>query len=182
MGIAKRVNILMLAAVILAAASPRCWAGDPPLEYQIKAAFIYNFTQFVTWPKNSFSGDNAPFVLAVVGDDPFSGALETAMQDRTVDGRPITVRHFATTDQIGPCQVLFVPQSQEQALTAIMAKVAKNAVLTIGESDTFLPGGGAIRFYVDGNKMRFEISPVATDTAGLQVSSKLLELARIFKG
>jgi hypothetical protein len=91
------------------------------------------------------------------------------------------VRHFPSADQMEPCQVLFVPAGDDDALPAIMAKLANAPVLTVGESDRFMAAGGEIRFFLEDNKMRFEIDPAATDAARLKVSAKLMKLARIYQ-
>jgi hypothetical protein len=172
---------MLLAVLLLFAARPAA-ADGPTREYLVKAAFLYNFTQFVTWPKNNtYSSADAPFVVAVLGDDPFDGALEEAMQDKTAEGRPIVVKHFASADELGPCQVLFVPQSQDPELPALFGRLGGSAVLTVGESDNFLPAGGGIRFMLEDERIRFEISPAATDAARLKVSAKLMKLARIYQ-
>ncbi|HUB25597.1 MAG TPA: YfiR family protein [Tepidisphaeraceae bacterium] len=170
----------VLLGVLLLASTPAA-ADGPAREYVVKAAFLYNFTQFVTWPNNTYSSADAPFVVAVLGDDPFDGALEEAMQGKTAEDRPIVVKHFASTDEMGPCQVLFVPQSQDSELPALFGKLGTIPVLTVGESEQFLPAGGGIRFLLEDNRIRFEISPAATDAARLKVSAKLMKLARIYQ-
>jgi preprotein translocase subunit Sec61beta len=173
-----RFVMAITAALLLGSAAG---ADEPTQEYRVKAAFIFNFMQFVEWPRGTFGGDNDPFVVAVVGQDPFDGALEQAMAGKTIRTRSIVVRHFASADQIEPCQLLFVPSSQDESLENIMKnKVASLAVLTIGESDAFRVAGGIIRFYSEDNKVRFEIDPQAAEHAHLKISSKLLKLARIF--
>lgn len=179
---ANRPRFFGIVSALVAVLALTCRADAPSLEYQVKAAFIYNFTQFVTWPKDSFGGDNAPFVVAVIGDDPFSGALEQAMENKTVQDRPIVIKHFATADDLGPCQLLFVPAALDDSLPKIMAKVGSAAVLTVGETEKLLSAGGGIRLYPDGNKIRFEINPASTDHAGLKVSAKLMKLAHIYDG
>ena len=86
-----------------------CRADAPTREYQVKAAFIYNFTQFVQWPDAAFASKDSPFVVATIGADPFNGALDAAMAGKTVANRSVTVQHFASADGLGPCQLLFVP-------------------------------------------------------------------------
>ncbi len=173
----KPIVVLLLT---LSAALP-AQAQATAREYDVKAAFIYNFTQFVTWPSDAFKAKNAPFVVAVVGDDPFNGALEQIMSGKTVDGRAIVVRHFPTPDQMDACQLLFVPANDDGALAAIMSRLGAAPVLTVGESDRFMPAGGDIRFFLDEDKMRFEIDPAATDAARLKVSAKLMKLARMYQ-
>jgi len=156
-------------------------ADDPPPEYAVKAAFIYNFTQFITWPDDVLPAADAPFVIATVGGDPFAGALEQAMQGKTVGNRPIVVKHFAGADDIGPCQVLFVPATADADLAADLTKVGKNPILTVGESQPFLDAGGCIRMFVEDARMRFAIDPDVAVAARLKIAARLMQLARIYK-
>jgi len=164
---------------LLALAAGR--AGDASLEYQVKAAFIFNFTQFIQWPAAAFAAEDAPFIIATVGDDPSGGAIDQAVAGKKVEKHPVVVKHFADAAHIGECHVLFVPASQDANLPQIMKEVGAKAVLTVGETDAFPKAGGEARFYLDDGKVRFEINPDAAAKAGLKVSAKLLSLARIYK-
>src|ERR1700722_644095 len=170
---------LAIAVVFTTAQSGR--ADESAGEYKVKAAFIYNFAQFVDWPDTAFTSADAPFVVAVVGKDPFDGILEQVVAGKRVGARRVVVKHFNSADQIGPCQILFVPMTEDDSLSGIIQKVQNSAVLTIGESEDFDSGGGCFRFFTEDNKMRFEINQDAAEQAGLRVSSKLLRLAKIFK-
>ena len=159
-----------------------CWCrGDEPALARVEAAFIYNFTQFVEWPADAFHGKDAPFVVAVVGEDPFAGALEHAMAGKLANGRPVVVRHFASAEVIEGCQILFVPAAQDGAATEILAKAANRPVLTVGQTDAFMRGGGAIRLLVEDGRMKFQIDPDVVDGAKLKASAKLMKLARIYR-
>ena len=150
-------------------------------EYQVKAAFIYNFTQFIEWPKDAFGGPDAPFVVGVVGDDPFDGALEKIMASKSVGSRPIVTRHFSSAADVGPCQILFVPATMDSSFRALLDKTGSAPVLIVGESEALLPTGGAVRLFLEDGKMRFEINPNVLDAARLKASAKLMQLARIYK-
>jgi YfiR/HmsC-like len=156
-------------------------ADEPAREYKVKAAFIYNFAQFVDWPTSAFESADAPFVVAVVGKDPFNGLLEEVVAGKRVGGRTVVVQHFDSSAGIGQCQILFVPMTEEGSLGTIIQKMQNKPVLTIGEVDDFTEEGGCFRFFTEDNKMRFEINQDAAEQAGLRISSKLLRLARIFK-
>jgi preprotein translocase subunit Sec61beta len=171
---------LFVIMVVFTAAIP-CRADAPTREYQVKAAFIYNFTQFIQWPDSAFASKDCPFVVATLGTDPFGGALDEAMSGKTVANHSISVQHFASVDGLGPCHLLFVPASQDSALGDIFAKLNGIAVLTVGESDAFSSAGGGIRFFLEEKKMRFEIDPDPITSVGIKVSAKLMKLARIYK-
>jgi YfiR/HmsC-like len=175
-----RLMLGLAMAVVFTIARPMR-ADESAGEYKVKAAFIYNFAQFVDWPDKAFAGSDSPFVLAVVGKDPFDGILEQVVAGKLIGGRRIVVQHFDSVDQIGTCQILFVPTTEDDSLSQIIQKVHSSAVLTIGESDDFDSTGGCFRFFTEDDKMRFEVNQEAAEVAGLRVSSKLLKLARIFK-
>src|SRR5277367_3702098 len=120
-------------------------ADEPAREYKVKAAFIYNFAQFVDWPDSAFNNADAPFVVAVVGKDPFEGILEEMVAGKRVGGRTVVVEHFDSSEQIHECQILFVPMTEEDALGAIIEKLQHKPVLTIGEADDFTKEGGCFR-------------------------------------
>jgi len=155
--------------------------GDEPALARVETAFIYNFTQFVEWPAAAFPGKDAPFVVAIVGEDPFAGALEQAMAGKLASGRPIVVRHYASAERIEGYQLLFVPEAQDDAVAAILAKAAGRPILTVGQSDAFMRGGGAVRLFVEDGHMKFQIDPDVVDASKLKASAKLMKLARIYR-
>jgi hypothetical protein len=155
-------------------------AGDASPEYKLKAAFIVNFARFTGWPAGTFASDDAPIIIATVGNDPFNGALEQAVAGKTIGKRSIEVRHFDSADKIGDCQILFVPPSDKETTDRILRRVNDGHVLTIGDDENFTAAGGVIRFFTADSKMRFEINKDAADQARLTISSKLLTLAKIF--
>lgn len=155
--------------------------GEEPAEHQLKAAFLYNFTQFVDWPAAAFSSIDAPFAVAVIGADPFEGGLERIMEGKSVRGRRIVVRHFGSLEELGTCHLLYVSRSEDELLPALFQQLAGKSVLTVGETDGFPWAGGTIRFFIQENKIRFEISPASAERARLKISSKLMKLARIFR-
>jgi len=180
LGKQSRPWLALTFAVALLSASPVAMA-EVGREYQVKAAFVFNFAQFVQWPGKAFSSDDAAFVIATVGADPFEGALEKAVAGKTISGHPVIVKHFATSDQIGDCHLLFVPAGEDANLSAVFRRIGERPVLTVGESEAFPRTGGCIRFYIEEGKVRFEINPDAATKANLKISAKLMSLARVFK-
>jgi len=177
----SRLSWIVAIVIVTTMLALPCRADGPTREYQVKAAFLYNFTQFVEWPDSAFASKDSPFILATVGDDPFDGILERVTADKTASDRPIHVVHYDSPDHIGDCQVLFVPAAQEASMKEILDKLDKKSVLTVGETETFTPSGGSMRFFLEENRMRFEINTDVVDEAGLKVSAKLMKLARIYK-
>jgi hypothetical protein len=179
--VSHRWALRFAAVIAVITATIPCRADAPTREYIVKAAFIYNFTQFIRWPDSAFASKDSAFIIATVGSDPFNGALDDAISGKSVGGHSISVKHFASVDDMAACQLLFVPASQDSSLGAVFSKINGAPVLTVGESDAFPPAGGEIRFFLEDNKMHFEINPDPITAAGLQVSAKLMKLAHIYK-
>lgn len=163
------------------AASPE---KAPALEYQVKAAYIYNFTRFVTWPSNGADPASAPIRVCTFGEDPFGDALDR-IGAKPAKGRLLEVSRLVTPDEIESCQVLFVGDQRD--LTEILTRTERSNVLTVGEGKEFTELGGIIRFKIDEERRRFqerasvsfEINTDAAARSGLQMSSRLLNLATL---
>jgi len=182
---------VFLAMLVLAAAAATWWAApaaadpqpepvNPPSEYTVKAAFLYGFGQFVEWPPKTFADPSAPFVIGVAGDDPFGGALDEIAAKRTIQGRRIVIRRFAAPDDYRvPCQILFVSRSLSADQQAMFLKKAEGqAVLTVGETPGFTEKGGIVNFFVEGDRIRFEINAETARAARLRMDAKLLSLGK----
>jgi hypothetical protein len=163
--------------LFMALTAPR--RADALPEPEIKAAFIYRFTQFVTWPDDAFAAKDEPFIVATVGDDSLTGTLQQVMAGRVANGRPIVVVHFASVDRIEHCHLLFVPASQQGTAPAILAKVGNAPVLSVGDGDEFMNQGGAIRLFVQDGRMKFEVDPDVLGAARLKAGAQLMKVARI---
>jgi hypothetical protein len=150
-------------------------------EYQVKAAFLYNFGQFVDWPAEAFPTNDAPLIITVLDPDPFNGALDRAVAGKSIAGHPIVVKHVPAGSDLPACHILFVPADDDDRAHEAIGRLASAPVLTVGETDAFEHAGGAVRFYIADGKVRFSINPDATQRAGLKVSSKLLSLAKLHK-
>jgi len=173
----------ILAFVALVALAGRLGLADDESvrEYQLKAAFIYKFTQFIEWPSSAFSSDDDPIIVAIVGDDPFHGDLDRAAADKKTGNRPMLIKHFADVDHIERCHMLFVAASQADQMPAVLRKISDWAVVTIGDNDSFCRDGGVIRFFIEDQRIHFEINTSAAERAGVKISSRLLQLARIYQ-
>ena len=164
----------LLAILFLVPASAVAQAS----EYDLKAAFLFNFVKFVEWPPQAFSSDRAPVTLCVFGQDPFGHTLENVIQGERVGERSLAVRRPGL-EELDGCHVLFVSRSETERFGAVLSKVGSKPVLTVADTDGFLQAGGAINFVLEGNKVRFLINPKAAERNGLRISSRLLRLAMI---
>jgi hypothetical protein len=148
-------------------------------EYQIKAAFLVNFMQFVTWPSTAFTNADAPFCVGVLGDDPFGAALDLTVQGGTVNHHKIVVQRARRIEDCKDCQMIFVSRSEEKNLPLILARLDASPILTVGETRDFARRGGIINFYLEENKVRFEINPTVAQRGKLKISAQLLSLGKI---
>jgi hypothetical protein len=150
-------------------------------DYQVKAAFLYNFAKFVEWPPEAFSDGGAPFVIGVVGEDPLSGDLERIVGGKTANGRRIIVRRLRGGQELRNCHILFISSSENYRLSQIMNSLQGANTLTVGEADEFTRHGGIINFFEENDKLRFKINVNSAERARLKISSRLLALARVVR-
>ncbi len=146
-------------------------------EYQVKAAFLYNFAKFVEWSPEAFSDSGAPLVVGIIGDDPFGSAIDQTIDGKTVNGRRLMIRRLKWGQNLRDCHVLFVSSSERQRLSQILERLKGASVLTVSEMDQFIQQGGIIGFVIEASKVRFEINTSAAEQARLRISAKLLALA-----
>ncbi len=173
----RTLGIRLLLAVTLIPCSGRSDAPEAPGEYQVKAAFLYNFAKFVEWPPEP-GERKGPLAICVIGQDPFEGSLERVTQGKTIDDRRIVIRRVS--EEIGParsCQVLFVSLSEAARMVDIVKGLRDSSVLTVSEIGRFCQSGGVIGFAMEGQRVRFRINVQAAARANLKISSKLLQLA-----
>lgn len=167
-----------LAGLLLVADGPRVVAQSKGAsEYQVKAAFLYHFAQFVEWPPEAFRDAGAPLTYCLLGDDSFGGAIELALNGKSVGTHPVRVRHLGQVQEVSGCHVLFVSASGEKNIAVVLEVVNGNPVLTVGESKHFAEEGGMIGLFLEDNKVRFEINVGAAQRAQLKISARLLALA-----
>ena len=148
-------------------------------EYQIKAAFLFNFAQFVQWPTTAFPESDAPFCIGILGSDPFDGALEETVRGEIIGHHKLIVRHAQHLEDLKDCQMIFISKSEEGHVPQILSDLDSKPILAVSEIGNFTQSGGAINFYLQGGKVRFEINPSSAQRVGLKISSQLLNLGKI---
>jgi hypothetical protein len=174
-----RPRRLAAAAVALALLGPAWGRAAAPEygEYDVKAAFLYNFAKFVEWPADAFIGEREPITLCILGDDPFGESLEAMVRGETVGGRQILIDRTRRRGELRSCHILFVSRSESQRLPQVLAELRGASVLTVGDTPGFLEAGVLINFTLQDHKVRFGINPRAAERSRLKISSKLLRLA-----
>jgi hypothetical protein len=148
-------------------------------EYLIKAGFIYNFAKFVGWPTTAFAEPNSPIVIGIFGNDPFGAILDRIVNDKKIDGRGFAVKRLKLGKDLKNCNILFISSSEKAHFDEVIQIVKGMPILTIGETANFARRGGIINFTLEDSKVRFEVNIEAAKQAELNISSRLLSLARI---
>jgi len=149
-----------------------------PTEYQVKAAFLYSFAKFVQWPDDAFGKPEGPFVVGVLGDDPFGAVLDQTLEGKTVLNRPVVIKRFGKVEDV-QAQILFVGASERRDLARVLKVLRGRAILSAGETEGFAENGGIVGFKTQDRRVRFEINLARAEEARLRISSQLLKLATI---
>ena len=153
-------------------------------EYTIKAAFMGKFPQFIQWPdKSGMTDTSKPFVIGVIGEDPFGSILEKcyAGKNRKIKNKKVKIKYVKSLEEIPGCHLLFISRSVENDLLKILSITKNKPILTIGETQGFAQKGVHINFYISQKRIRFEINPLAIRESSLSVDSLLLEFAKTIK-
>ena len=166
---------LLLFLLALASLSV-CAQSTVAREYQVKAVFLYNFTQFVEWPAAA-GQTTQPFVIGILGTDPFGRYLEETVAGEKVAGRSVIVQRFNDVSEITSCHILYINRIKLNEET--LAALRRRGILTVSDHNSFIQQGGMVRFYTANNKIRFQINLPVTKAAQLNISSKLLRVADI---
>lgn len=170
-------SIAALVAVSLGVVAALAASADYD-EYKVKAAFLLNFARLVEWPEGTGPAPGEPLVVGVHGPGAAAGNVTRALEGASVDDHPVSVRGLNAPSQMSNCHIVFVAE-EDPAEAAPWLEARGHGVLTVGEATGFAGRGGVINFFVEGNKLRFEINKKAAERNGLKVSSRLLRLARL---
>lgn len=147
----------------------------------MKAVFLYNFATFVDWPDNAAPPPGKPFVIGVLGEDPFGPTLAEVVHGESVRGAPLEVRHFQNVAEARDCRILFVSNSERARLREVFAALRDRPVLTVGDDPSFVDAGGMVAFST-GAHVELVVNVRPARAAGLTISSKLLRVARTARG
>jgi hypothetical protein len=151
-------------------------------EYQIKAAYLYNFAKFVDWPADAFASRSDPVKFCVLGDNPFDGELAQAIAGQEIGGRPLQATFLRNAHSARGCHILFISTSERKRITDILADLQGANVLTVDDTSGSLQQGVVINFIMDGQHVAFEVNLAAARQAGLVISSRMLSIAKVIVG
>jgi hypothetical protein len=179
MELLKRTKLIALTVMLAWLMAPFQAASASQSEYALKSVFLYNFCRFIDWPDSAFASPNEPFIIGIIGDDPFGPLLNQAIEGEKYHNRPIRIDHFRTPGDIKRCHLLFVSHAGAGRVDSILAAVAGKSLLTVSETEDFLNRGGMITLTAEQNRIRLRINLAALESANLTVSSKLLRVAEI---
>ena len=177
----SRLQSLLVATAVMAAilflSVPGLQAQRAkPSEYEVEAAYLYNFGRFVGWPSHSGAQDDS-FNICVFGQDGFGAILNNTLTDETIAGKSVVVKRIPGARDAANCRILFISASEESQLKKILDALAGSSVLTVSDIPEFSRRGGMVQFILDGSRVRFEINLASAERAGLTLSSELLKLA-----
>jgi hypothetical protein len=157
-------------------------AAQAPTEFQVKAAYLYNFLKFVEWPEDAAPDAHGKWVIGFFGESPIDGELTHLVEGKNVLGHELLVKKFQVADDLRACNILFISGSERRRLPTILAALRGSSVLTVADMDNFIGSGGMVQFVVEDARVRVAIDVGATSRARLKVSSKLLALAQTVTG
>jgi len=146
---------------------------------EVEAAYLFNFARYVEWPDASFEGKDSPIRVCMLWADDFASLVDSAIGSRMVDKRPVSVEMKSSIGQTGRCHILFVGEASREQQQMVIAALSGESVFTVSEARGFASRGGVANFIQHKSKVRFEISPEAAAEAGLKISSRLLQIAKV---
>ncbi len=174
-----RLGGLACLALVLGGLLPAPAAGRPfSREYDVKAAFLYNFAMFIDWPKDAFARPDSPLVIGVLGTDPFGSSLEETVAGERVKGRAIVIRRFSEAADAQGCHLVFISASEHRRVKELLRQLRRPSLVTVADMPGFVEAGGLIGF-VTGTMVGIRINPSTLRETKVLISSKLLRLAQV---
>ena len=175
LGVLLAITLLTSGFSLLHAQSNSERAG----EYQVKAAFLFNFAKFVEWPADALPNEHSPIVIGILGEDPFGHILDETVLGKNINGHELQIERAKSVQELKGCQIIFVSSSERKHFSEILKNLQGTDVLTVGETEGFAPGGGIIQLTLRDNRVRLTVNVEAAGRARLKISSRLLALAEI---
>jgi len=151
-------------------------------EYSVKAGYLYNFSKYVTWPQDAFTAPSAPFMICILGEDPFQGRLDAAIAGKTSgDGKPVEVRRLNALDldSFRPCQVIFISRSEKDQAAEIVDMLKRLPIFTVADFDSFAQRGGVADLRLEGTRIKVDLNVSAATRAKLKISARLQQVANL---
>lgn len=178
-GVAPRSHrraVAVIVCLLFYAAAAQVQHSD---EDRVKAAYLYNFAKFVEWPAASFSGPDSPTIICSVGDERLAEVLQQTVRGKQTKGRPVEAGQVSREEQFRSCHILLIAFRDKEHISQILHSVKSASVLTVGQSDEFIPLGGMINLVRNDSNLELAINPTAAEDASLKISSRLLAVSRV---
>ncbi len=150
-------------------------------EYGLKAIWVFNFTKYVEWPAEAWGEAKAPFVIGIMGNDPFGSSLGDLVKGETAKGHPIQIRHFKAGEDVSGCHLLFISRSESSRLKDILRSARGHSILTVGETEDFIKEGGMLNLELADRKICCDLNMLAANEAGLRPKPQLRPVLRSVK-
>lgn len=176
---ALTAGLLFVAGLSRADSTPPPSDPSIPLEYRVKAAYLYNFIRFTEWPEAKRTGPHPPIVIGVIGYDGLGNRLDDLLAGTVVNNRPIRIRRIHSTKRTKGIDALYIARSEEDKIPHILRAVESSPILTISEARLFIERGGMIRLEPAGGRVTFSVSAAKLRDAGLTPSSQMLQYGRV---
>jgi hypothetical protein len=171
----------LIIALFISVESPSAYSMIPlgriPLEYKVRAAYIFNFARFIQWPPDTFHSPSSPLVIGVLGRDPFIPSLQAALNGALVEGRPVQIKEVDTPADLAAIHILYVGRSEEERISDDLSVLRHRPILTVSDARGFLEQGGMIKFSIEDEKIVFTVNAHALERSGLKASSQMLQFA-----
>ncbi|MBD9357905.1 YfiR family protein [Methylomonas albis] len=164
------IALLMLALLL----PDRLTAQENP--YTVKAAFLRNFTHYISWPDHTFPNNGAAWHIGILGQDPFGATLEATFQNRTEQSHPFEIFRAEQLEDLPPCQIIFIAYQDGAKRRAALIKLRNKPVLTVGDAEEFLLDGGIIQFQVT-DRVRMGVNLDQARASSLTIQTKMLEVS-----
>ena len=170
-------KIMALLAILLCLATPLQAETSRSVTAKIEAAFIVQFSKYVSWPAHCFSSSTAPVIIGILGRDPFGTKIDRISRSFDANGRGVEVRRLADPEKAKTCHILFISNPQSTTMESIAHILTGRPVLLVSHSKDFLVRGGMVNFVTLGRKIRFDINLANSRNSGIKISSKLLKIS-----
>ena len=167
---------LLFCPLCLISSSTLLRAQEASQEFQLKAAFLVNFTRFITWPEQAFSPLQQELNLCVAGKNPFGSALNS-VEHKNINGHAISIVYAESLRKPQQCHLLYVSSSEKSDLQSLLSHLDHQPVVTISDIPGFVDAGGSIEFVIKEDRLSFIINNSELKQRGIQAGASMLDLA-----
>ncbi len=150
-------------------------------EYQLKAAFLYNFAKFIEWPADAFSSESSPINICITGQESFGSTLD-AVTRKTAQNRQIAVKRLPKDGDTKGCHITYFGELEVKKFHELLTASVDRPMLTIGDGSNFLDAGGIIELVSSDNRVQFEVNLDGLKRANIQLNPQLMKLAKSVRG